>query len=101
MSEYTKGPWKVRFTKFSEVIAENGALICKVQRLTSLSNLQANAALIAQAPDLLRIASRLAELSDGLNNSNSSAEEAASRLAEEAKTIVAKATAHQQANRRE
>ena len=88
MTEYTAGPWKVRYTKFSEVIAENGALICKVQRLTSLTNLRANAALIAQAPELFRIASRLAELSEGLNNGNSSAEEAASRLAEQAQLVV-------------
>lgn len=97
MTEYTAGPWKVRYTKFSEVIAENGALICKVQRLTSLTNLQANAMLIAKAPELLRIASRMAELSDGLNNSNSSAEEAASRLAEEAIKIVAEATGRSRA----
>ncbi len=40
--------------------------------------------------ELLRIVTRLASLSDGLNNSNSSAEEAASRLAEEAITALAR-----------
>lgn len=39
----------------------------------------------------LTLVKRLAYISDGLNNSNSSAEEIASRLAEHAKTIIAAA----------
>lgn len=54
MSEvgFTRGPWFVRFGNIGHVKAENGALIAKCQRLTSLCNLQANAHLIAAAPDL-------------------------------------------------
>ena len=43
MSEHTKGPWVVNFTKFSEVRAENGAVIARCVKLTSLTNLEANA----------------------------------------------------------
>ena len=43
MSEHTKGPWAVNFTKFSEVRAENGAVIARCVKLTSLTNLEANA----------------------------------------------------------
>lgn len=47
MSEHTKGPWAVNFTKFSEVRAENGAVIARCVKLTSLTNLEANARRIA------------------------------------------------------
>lgn len=43
MSEHTKGPWAVNFTKFSEVRAENGAVIARCVKLASLTNLEANA----------------------------------------------------------
>ena len=43
MSEHTKGPWAVNYTKFSEVMAENGAVIARCVKLTSLTNLEANA----------------------------------------------------------
>ena len=43
MSEHTKGPWAVNYTKFSEVRAENGAVIARCVMLTSLTNLEANA----------------------------------------------------------
>ena len=49
----TPGPWSVNFKKFSEVRAENGAVIAECKKLTGLVNLQANARLIAAAPDLL------------------------------------------------
>jgi len=51
--KFTPGPWKASFTKFSEVRAENGALVAKCERLGGLVNLEANARLIAAAPDLL------------------------------------------------
>ena len=38
-----KGPWTVNYTKFSEVRAENGAVIARCVKLTSLTNLEANA----------------------------------------------------------
>lgn len=43
MSGHTKGPWAVNYTKFSEVRAENGAVIARCVKLTSLTNLEANA----------------------------------------------------------
>ena len=48
----TKGPWRRGFKNIGYVQAENGAVIAKCQRLTSLCNLQANAHLIAAAPEL-------------------------------------------------
>lgn len=47
MIEHTKGPWIVSYSKFSEVIAENGAVIARCVKLTSLTNLEANARRIA------------------------------------------------------
>ncbi|MDH0423516.1 hypothetical protein ACMFLR_18970 [Delftia tsuruhatensis] len=89
---FTPGPWKVSFSKFSRVTAENGALIAKCEKLESLTNLEANARLIAMSPDLFSIANRLAALSEGLNNGSSAAEHEACKLAEEARVAVAKAT---------
>ena len=43
MSDHAPGPWAVNFTKFSEVRAENGAVIARCLKLTSLTNLEANA----------------------------------------------------------
>ena len=43
MSEHTKGPWAVNYTKFSEVRTESGAVIARCVKLTSLTNLEANA----------------------------------------------------------
>ena len=43
MSGHTNGPWVVNYTKFSEVRAENGAVIARCVKLTSLTNLEANA----------------------------------------------------------
>lgn len=57
----TKGPWRRGFKNIGYVQAENGAVIAKCQRLTSLCNLQANAYLIAAAPELYEA------LSDCLN----------------------------------
>lgn len=98
MSEFkgTPGPWKVTYRHIQKVVAENGALIATCNRLGSLIELQATARLIAQAPELFRIVSRLADLSDGLNNSNSGAEEMACRLAEQARAAIAKATGEPQ-----
>ncbi|QEH97325.1 hypothetical protein [Gluconobacter thailandicus] len=51
-AKFTKGPWRPEFKNIGYVQAENGAVIAKCQRLTSLCNLQANAHLIATAPEL-------------------------------------------------
>ncbi len=48
---------------------------------------------LSTLPELIRIARRLAALVEGLQNSNSLAEEAATRLAEEAKAVIARAGA--------
>ena len=45
---------------------------------------------LSALPELLRITRRLAALVEGLQNSNSSAEEAATRLAEEANSALAR-----------
>lgn len=47
MIEHTKGPWIVSYSKFSGVMAENGAVIARCVKLTSLTNLEANARRIA------------------------------------------------------
>lgn len=91
-SKHTPGPWKVNYTKFSEVLAENGALIAKCNRINTLGNLQANARIIAEAPNLLRIAERLAALAEGLRNGNSAAEDEVCRLADQALASIARTT---------
>lgn len=91
MSKSTPGPWRVNYSRFSQVLAENGALIATCAKLGSLTTLQANATLVALAPELFFIASRLAALAEGLGNGNSGAEAAAWRLAEEARAAIAKA----------
>ena len=50
--KFTPGPWRPGFKNIGYVQAENGAVIAKCQRLTSLCNLQANARLMASAPEL-------------------------------------------------
>lgn len=52
-AKFTPGPWRVNYSHFSQVLASNGALIAKCERLNSLTTLQANAQLIAAAPELL------------------------------------------------
>lgn len=52
-TKHTPGPWKVSYTKISVITAENGAVIAKVNKIDGLVNLQANARLIAAAPELL------------------------------------------------
>lgn len=91
-TNHTPGPWKVNYVKFSQVIAENGALVATCSKLNGLSELQANARLIADAPKMANICRRLALLSKALRNGNSSAEEAACCLAEEAASFMSIAT---------
>ena len=53
MSEkFTPGPWHVNYSDFSQVKAANGAIVAACNRLSHLVNLQANANLIAAAPEL-------------------------------------------------
>lgn len=52
-TKHTPGPWKTSYTNLSVVIAENGAVVARASKLNGLVNLQANARLIAAAPELL------------------------------------------------
>lgn len=55
---HTPGPWKANFKSLATVEAENGAVVAKVQRLGSLTTMQADQRLIAAAPELLAAATR-------------------------------------------
>lgn len=92
MSTYTPGPWSVSYSKFDTIEAGNGAALAKCIRISSLVTLQANARLMAAAPELLDIALRLAGLETALQNGNSAAEHEACRIATDARRVVAKAT---------
>jgi hypothetical protein len=46
-------PGKAGYTRIPDVLATNGALIAKCERLGSLATLQADARLIAAAPEML------------------------------------------------
>ncbi len=50
---HTPGPWVANYKLLANVEAGNGAVIAKVQRLGSLTTMQANQRLIAAAPQLL------------------------------------------------
>lgn len=50
---HTPGPWGVNYSRFSEVRTADGAVIATCNKLSGLVNLQANARLIAAAPELL------------------------------------------------
>lgn len=63
-AKFTPGPWRVRFGNIGHVAAENGALVAKCQRLTGLCNLQANAHLIAAAPELYEALERVIKIID-------------------------------------
>lgn len=94
MSKHTPGPWAYQEDSdaYTHIVRGPGnRFICQLAQTTS-AEIEANARLIAASPELFRIVERLSLLADGLANSNSSAEEMATRLAEDAKKIVAKAT---------
>lgn len=77
--QHTPGPWSVNYAKFSEVRAGNGAVIAKCNKLTNLVNLQANARLVAAAPDLLAFAQRFLDdhnSEDGMDSMKHYAREA-------------------------
>lgn len=63
-NDFTKGPWRPGFKNIGHVTAENGAVIAKCERLTSLVNVQANARLIAAAPELLEALKWVIERND-------------------------------------
>ena len=65
-TQHTPGPWSVNFKKFDEVTASNGAIVASCNKLTGLVNLQANARLIAAAPDLLEALKGLVAWADDL-----------------------------------
>lgn len=90
-TKWTKELWRVKYTKFSEVVTQNGDLVATVKRRGSLAELQDTARLIAKAPILAGIAQRLADIAEGLRNGNSAAEDIACRLADEARAALASA----------
>jgi hypothetical protein len=51
-TKFTPGPWETPYRNFSEVRAQNGALVAVCKPLDGLVNLQANARLIAAAPQM-------------------------------------------------
>ena len=53
MIKHTPGPWKTNYKDLALVQAENGAPIARCDKLFGVANIQANARLIAAAPDLL------------------------------------------------
>ena len=92
----TDGEWRASYTRIGHVIAENGAVIAKCEKLGSFAQMEANAKSIVKCvnahDELFSIASGLALILDGLTNGNSSAEFEAVRLAERARAAIAKAT---------
>jgi len=95
MSKHTPGPWIAEEIGMSSA-GDNAVPIYDViagmrNRVCEYAS-EADARLIAAAPELLAIVSKLALLREGLDNGNSSAEDAAARLAAAAASVVAKAT---------
>lgn len=99
---FTPGPWRAFEYSWCEtsILAngfDHGICALDINHATEESQeadaavMAANARLIAAAPDLFRLATELANLADGLQNGNSSAEYRACQIAEEAKSLVAKA----------
>lgn len=88
-NDFTKGPWRPGFKNIGHVTAENGAVIAKCERLTSLVNVQANARLIAAAPDLLEALQDL----DALRGPFPPSDEAVETAWRKASAAIAKATA--------
>jgi hypothetical protein len=89
--KHTQGPWRASFTKLTDVVADNGALIAKCERLDGLVNLQANQRLIAAAPDLL---SALLDYVAG--DCPDAGDIRANRIFAAARAAIAKATGEQQ-----
>lgn len=85
------GPWDASYTNIGRIVGSHGEVIAECKKLTTLVELQARARLISQVPELFDLAKKLAALREGLRNSSSSAEIAATQLAEQANEIVAKA----------
>lgn len=85
---HTAGPWKASFTRISEVHAPNGMIVAKCQRNGSLVELQANAHLIALAPECFELVRQLSLIAEGLKNGNSSAEMTAIEIAQKAQSIA-------------
>ncbi len=85
MSGHTPGPWTVPYKEFSKVKAENGAVIATCHKLTNLTNLEANARLLAAAPDLLATLETIAAFAVGNGD-------VCEIIAKRARAAIAKAT---------
>lgn len=87
-TQFTLGPWRRGFKNIGHVTAENGAIVTKCQRLTSLCNLQANAHLIAAAPELYEA---LLEMVEAFGNGAHNIPEDTREPITNARTALAKA----------
>lgn len=97
-AKHTPGPWRVAYSKFSIVETPDGAKVAECKNLTGLVNLQANARLIAAAPELLE-ALRKYELPIDINNIALSCIEFGSEAVEkelQRRAAIAKALGEQQ-----
>lgn len=67
MSQYTPGPWEVEGPNSTQlrVRAHLRFNVAKIRRLDSLSETEANARLIAAAPELLSILKEIVDFIDG------------------------------------
>ena len=93
MSAHSPGPWFVTSEDDRPTGSVGTSPLSNDIALTwSETCAKADARLIAAAPELLAIVSKLALLREGLENGSSSAEHAATRLALDAVAVVAKAT---------
>ncbi|EMO9523411.1 hypothetical protein RJ634_005989 [Pseudomonas aeruginosa] len=89
---FTKGPWRPGFKNIGHVTAENGAVIAKCERLTSLVNVQANARLMAASPELLEALRELLSVYEGTVRSAHCQVEADNETVDMARAAIAKAT---------
>ena len=92
-TKHTPGPWRVNYTKFSQVLNEDGFLVATCAPVGALATLQANARVVAAAPATLAIVKRLAAIAEALDHGSSAAEAELSRLVEVSRAVVAEAEA--------
>jgi len=89
--KFTAGPWEA---SGKHIVQGDGGVVAYVTAYAMPTLRQkADARLIAQAPALHAIARKLAALAEGLEHGSSAAEDAAARLAFEAKAVLAKVAA--------
>ena len=106
MSAHTPGPWEIYRPESNHecpgIKADGVFIVVFGEELTleeesgvqgnTVAEAKANARLIAAAPKMYSLLERLAKLSNGLNNSSSSAEYMAAQLADEAHRFISQMT---------